>query len=127
MWAVLGLGVIQGLTEFLPISSSGHLVVLKTLFGVASPGAALEVALHAGTLLAVFWAYRHWFVEWLGQLRAKERAAWDLMGRLVVGSVPAGILGLLLGEMVARYFTVEAVLLGWVATSVLLWITPKSA
>lgn len=124
MGSILGLGVIQGLTEFLPISSSGHLIVLKAWFGVAAPGAALEAALHAGTLLAVFWAYRHWLASYLTRLWARDRSAWALMGRLALGSVPAGLVGLGLQDLVERYFTVEAVIVGWLATSVLLWVTP---
>lgn len=50
-------GLVQGLTEFLPISSSGHLVLLPWLFGWDDPGLAFDVALHLGTLLAVLWYY----------------------------------------------------------------------
>ena len=48
------LGVIQGLTEFLPVSSSGHLVIFQRIFGIEGAGVTLEVLLHFGTLLAVF-------------------------------------------------------------------------
>ncbi|NLA46400.1 MAG: undecaprenyl-diphosphate phosphatase, partial [Firmicutes bacterium] len=51
------LGVVQGLTEFLPVSSSGHLVICQRLFGLESAGVTLEVLLHFGTLLAVFWVF----------------------------------------------------------------------
>lgn len=52
------LGTIQGITEFLPISSSGHLVITKTFLALPSEGVLLEVALHGGTLLAIFVYYR---------------------------------------------------------------------
>jgi undecaprenyl-diphosphatase len=58
LWHAVLLGVLQGLTEFLPVSSSGHLVLARAVLGVATPGASLEAALHGGTLLAVLWAYR---------------------------------------------------------------------
>ncbi len=124
MWSVLGLGALQGLTEFLPISSSGHLIVLKTILGVASPGAALEVALHLGTLVAVLWAYRHWVGGWLKDLAAGGRRAWRLLGLLALASVPAAAAGILLGHVVEQYFTVEAVAVGWLCTTALLWTTP---
>lgn len=124
MWSVLGLGALQGLTEFLPVSSSGHLIVLKTILGVASPGAALEVALHLGTLAAVLWAYRRWIGRWLKELAQGRRAAWRLMGLLTAASVPAAGAGLLLGHVVEQYFTVGAVAVGWMCTTVLLWATP---
>jgi undecaprenyl-diphosphatase len=48
------LGIIQGLTEFLPVSSSGHLVLLQNLFGIREPELLFDISLHLGTLLAVF-------------------------------------------------------------------------
>lgn len=47
------LGVVQGLTEFLPVSSSGHLVILQRLFGLSGPHLAFDIAVHLGTLIAV--------------------------------------------------------------------------
>src|SRR5215213_8910658 len=55
------LGLIQGLTEFLPISSSAHLALAPFLFGWQDPGLAFDVALHFGTLIAVLWFFRR---EW---------------------------------------------------------------
>lgn len=115
----------QGLTEFLPISSSGHLIVLKTLFGVTSPGASLEVALHVGTLLAVFWAYRSWLGRFLGRLCSRDRKAWRTLGLLLWGSIPAGLLGLGLHAWLEPYFTAGAVVVGWCGTTVLLFLTPR--
>lgn len=54
MWQALVLGVVQGLTEFLPVSSSGHLVLFQHLFGMKEPMMAFDIALHGGTLLAIF-------------------------------------------------------------------------
>ena len=56
--AVLLLAVVQGLAEFLPISSSGHLVLGRSLLGLQEAGLTLDVALHVGTLAAVTYAYR---------------------------------------------------------------------
>ena len=52
------LGIVQGLTEFLPISSTAHLIIIPQLFGWADPGLAFDVALHLGTLLAVILYFR---------------------------------------------------------------------
>ena len=57
----LVLGLIQGLTEFLPVSSSAHLSLAPWLFGWQDPGLAFDVALHFGTLVAVIWYFR---AEW---------------------------------------------------------------
>ena len=51
------LGVIQGIAEFLPISSSGHLVIFKKMFGLSDVGIAYDILLHVGTLVAVFVVY----------------------------------------------------------------------
>lgn len=58
MFAIIILGIVQGLTEFLPVSSSGHLVLFGTLLGLADRGLAIDVALHVGTLVAVVVVFR---------------------------------------------------------------------
>ncbi|MDD2283638.1 MAG: undecaprenyl-diphosphate phosphatase, partial [Eubacteriales bacterium] len=52
------IGLIQGLTEFLPVSSSGHLVLAQRLLGINMPGVTFEVFLHVGTLISVIWVFR---------------------------------------------------------------------
>src|ERR1035437_4946097 len=97
------LGVVQGLGEFLPISSSAHLILVPWLFGWDDPGLAFDVALHWGTLvavLAVFWR------DWIRLLAAgfaslRERAIGADLDRrlfwaLVLSAVPGAILGKLL-------------------------------
>ena len=107
--AVILLAIVQGLTEFLPISSSGHLVLAQYLLGVESPGVSLEVALHIGTLISVvivFWN------DIFGLLRAAISIVLDPCNRrspatsayrrllflLVVGSVPTGLFGVLFAD-----------------------------
>jgi undecaprenyl-diphosphatase len=94
------LGIIQGLTEFLPISSSGHLLIASQLFGWTDPGAAFTAVTQIGTETAVvlyFWAdIRRIALAWLGQFRHREtRGDPDVrMGWLVIlGSLPIAILG----------------------------------
>ena len=72
----LVLGLVQGLTEFLPISSSGHLVLAEELLGWQSPGLYFEVGLHLATLLSVFVAYAPRIRGLLHGLVSRERAAW---------------------------------------------------
>lgn len=98
----LFLGLLQGLTEFLPISSSGHLVLAQVLLNAPEPGIALEVILHAGTLLAVLATFRRDLYRMLRDTylacasrreppRAGVRQAW----LLVLATVPVVIVGLL--------------------------------
>jgi undecaprenyl-diphosphatase len=87
---VLLLAVLQGLAEFLPISSSGHLVLARTALGVKQAGLALDVSLHVGTLGAVVFAYR----KEVGQLlRDLTRARWHMWVWLVLGTLPAAVVG----------------------------------
>jgi undecaprenyl-diphosphatase len=99
------LGVVQGLAEFLPISSSAHLILVPWLFGWEDPGLAFDVALHWGTLVAVlvvFWR------DWIRLIRAGAQSILDrrigqdpdrrLFWALVVSSVPAAVAGKLLNE-----------------------------
>jgi len=91
------LGVVQGLTEFLPISSSGHLILVPWLFGWQDPGLVFDVALHFGTLLALivyFWR------TWLDVLLRDHR----LLLLLVVGSVPGGVVGFVGSSYIEEHF-----------------------
>jgi undecaprenyl-diphosphatase len=88
------LGLLQGLTEFLPVSSSGHLVLGQALLGIHVPGVAFEVTVHVATLLAVLVVYRSRIVELVRGLLTGDRDSAAYVGLLVVASVPAAAVGL---------------------------------
>lgn len=95
------LALIQGLTEFLPVSSSGHLVLAQAAMQIEEPALTLDIALHLGTLLAVLVVYRRDLLELirdLFHLRLRE------IGLLFVGSLPAAAVGLTLREHVGEVF-----------------------
>jgi undecaprenyl-diphosphatase len=101
----LVLGIVQGLTEFLPISSSAHLSIVPRLLGYQTPALAFEVLLHFGTLAAVvvyfardLWAFVLCLVApgRLGQEEARERRR--LLGLLALASVPAAVVGFLVQD-----------------------------
>ena len=81
------LGIIQGLTEFLPVSSSGHLVLFQRVFGVTEPTLVFDTCLHIGTLVAVFAVYWKDIVSILR--KPFQRLTW----LLIVGTIPTGIIG----------------------------------
>jgi undecaprenyl-diphosphatase len=95
------LGLVQGLTEFLPVSSSGHLVVVPAVFGWDEPSLTFDLVLHLGTLLAVVVYYRHdlWEIG-AGVFGHGDdpRRYRRLLLLLVIGSIPAAIAGLAFGE-----------------------------
>ena len=91
----LVLGIVQGLTEFLPVSSSGHLVLGQALLGIALPGVTFEVTVHLATLCAVLWVYRRRVGSLASGALEGDQASWVYIGLLVLASVPAGLAGLL--------------------------------
>ena len=128
------LGVLQGLAEFLPISSSAHLALAPWVFGWQDPGLAFDVALHLGTLVAVLWYFRR---EWIALGRAaiqvvRRRSAstpeeWRAVF-LVVGTIPGAIAGLLLENVAETTFRTPiliAVML--MIMGVILWAADRYA
>lgn len=125
------LGAVQGVTEFLPISSSAHLYVIPTLLGWSYAGLAFDVALHWGTLLALFAAF--WGDWWalardaLAAPPAERNAARAMWVKLAVASVPAAVAGLLLQDLAEtrlRSLPLQAVMLA--AFGFLLWWVDRS-
>ncbi len=101
----IALAIVQGLTEFLPISSSAHLVIPSMVLGWPDQGLAFDVAVHVGTLAAVLFYYRHTLARllraWAGSLGGgasteDSRTVWYL----AAATVPAGLVGLFGGGFI---------------------------
>lgn len=133
------LGVVQGLTEFLPVSSSGHLVIAQTLLGINTSAVTFDVAMHLATLLAVviyFWkdlsAVAAAFVR-RGNAGPEARAGTGsgadaaakrrLFWYILAGTVPAGVAGVLFQDWFESLFT-SVHLVGWtlIGTGFILWL-----
>jgi undecaprenyl-diphosphatase len=122
------LGLVQGLTEFLPVSSSGHLVMAQTFLGVPAPGVFLEVALHVATLLSVVVVYRMKLLELLVGAVRRERDALRYVGMLVLATLPVVVIGLFFKDAIEAAFDTPFVT-GFMllATGLILWSTTWSA
>ena len=103
------LGLLQGATEFLPVSSSGHLVIGQTLLGLEVPGMGFEVALHVATLVSVVVVYRVRIGALLAGVGRRDRDQLRYAGLLVLASVPAAIAGIGFGDFFASLFDSAAV------------------
>ncbi len=102
----IALGAVQGLSEFLPVSSSGHLVIFPWLFGFSDPGLSFDVALHAGTLIAVLW---YFWRDWLNIFRLRHdmpeyHGSSNLLFFVVIATVPGAIAGALLEKQAETIF-----------------------
>jgi undecaprenyl-diphosphatase len=108
------LGLVQGVTEFLPISSSGHLILVPFAFGWPDQGLAFDAVIHLGTIAALV-AYFRWelLAMLAGLVPGKERSGARRLGLLLVAaSVPAGVAGLLLGETIEHSLRLPGVVAG---------------
>lgn len=104
------LALVQGITEFLPVSSSAHLILVPELLGWDDQGLAFDVIVHVGTLTAVIAYFRqdlwqiiqHWLRQFSGQ-RADPQGYARLGNLLILATIPTGIIGLLLNDYVDEY------------------------
>jgi undecaprenyl-diphosphatase len=90
--AAILLGLIQGLTEWLPVSSSGHLVIAQTLLGLSVP-AEFDIVIMAGTTLAILLYFRARLLQLGMGLLARDPSAWRYMGLMVLAGIPTAIVG----------------------------------
>lgn len=101
---IVVLAVVQGLTEFLPVSSSGHLALLQVLWRAPLPGLLFDVMVHVGTLLSVLWVFRRrWWLILQSPMRRDENLR--LLFLVLVGTVPTVLLGLGLNRWIERAFS----------------------
>jgi undecaprenyl-diphosphatase len=123
LWQALILGLVEGLTEYLPVSSTGHLVVTQRLLGIGASEAAnaYAIAIQAGAILAVLGLYRQRVGQMCLGLAGRHRDGARLLVALLVGFVPAAVMGLLFDEKIERYlFGPWPVVAAWAAGGVLL-------
>lgn len=104
-WQIIILALVQGLTEFLPISSSAHLILVPTLSDWPDQGLAFDVVVHLGTLTAVVWYFRQDITnmtkDWTLSCIKKQTVGDSRLAWLVIfGSIPVGLAGLLLHDVV---------------------------
>ena len=110
IWQAIILGILQGLTEFLPISSSAHLILLPWLAGWDSLGILFDVFLHAGTMVAVYLYFRAEIRDLVRELieifrpgGKRKNTRHNLVPILIIGTIPAGIAALIFRDMIEAY------------------------
>jgi len=129
------LGLVQGLSEFLPISSSGHLVIFSEILNFQEEGIAFEVFVHFGTLFSILLAFRKELSQMIIALyliplkksddpELKEYFQWDLY--VIISSIPIGIIGLAFKDQIEAAFSNVVLVYSMLAiTGLIMTITPK--
>lgn len=118
------LGIVQGATEFLPVSSSGHLVIGQHLLGLRLTGVTFEVAVHVATLVSILVVYRARVAELVVGVLRRESEALRFALLLVLATIPAGLVGVFLGDVVEGLFDDPRVTgVALLVTGTFLWTT----
>jgi len=126
LWQGILLGLVQGLTEFLPVSSDGHLAVIGHVAGVHTPGVFVEVALHLATLGSILVVYGGRFWRLALDVLRRQPEALRYAGLLIIGMIPAGFVGIFLKHLIERAFeSLWAAGIGFLVTGACLWSTRR--
>lgn len=128
LWHALVLGIVEGLTEYLPVSSTGHLLVTQRLLGIAESEAAnaYAIVIQAGAIAAVLGLYRERVGNVILGVLGKHQAGAKLAINLIVGFIPAAILGVLFDEAIEQYlFGPWPVVAAWAAGGVVILFVAK--
>lgn len=129
------LGLVEGLTEFAPVSSTGHMIIVDDMwlksedFLTKYVANTFKVVIQLGSILAVVVVFRHRFIDLLGLKREKIKTEHRLrLGQVFVGLLPAGIFGLLFEELIDKHlFSTETVLIGLLLGALLMIIADRYA
>jgi undecaprenyl-diphosphatase len=120
------LGAVQGLAEFLPISSSAHLILVPWLLKWQDPGLAFDVALHMGTLVALLIYYRDDWIAMARSVTGGQTAERRLLQLLIVASVPGAIIGLAFEKQAETTFRSPLLIaIAMAVLAILLWLFDK--
>jgi len=115
------LGILQGLTEFIPVSSSGHLVLAQYYFGILELGITLEIMLHFGTLFSVIWVFHKDLLKIISGFITDKKQQ-HLIFLLICGTVPTGIIGVFFSSFFRKFYESPlAVALMLLITGIILW------
>lgn len=121
------LGVVEGLTEFLPISSTGHLIVAERLIGYRDTGEVFTIVIQLGAILAVVWFYWRELLGQITRLFQGRLEAWRFWLNLVVASIPAAVIGLGFEKAIkAALFSPLTVAVTLILGGVVLWFVETS-
>lgn len=115
------LGIVEGITEFLPISSTGHLIVAEHLIGFKDTAKLFTVVIQMGAIVAVLWFYRHDLTKRIGDFLKHPGQTKQFWLNLIIATIPAGIAGLLLDKATERISVPLTVAIAMILGGIVLW------
>ena len=121
----IALGIVEGVTEFLPVSSTGHLILAQDALHFTDHHDLFTVVVQLGAIAAVVWFYRHDLWEKTAGLFRGERAALRFWKLLVIATIPAGIMGLALDKSMEHITTPLVVALALIIGGIILWLVDR--
>lgn len=116
------LGIIEGLTEFLPISSTGHLIVAEDVMSYKDTAEIFTVVIQTGAIFAVIWFFRNDLVRKVSGLIKRDAGAVQFWLNWVVATIPAGLAGFIFQDKISRYAVVATVGVTLIIGGVLIWL-----
>jgi undecaprenyl-diphosphatase len=116
------LGIIEGLTEFLPISSTGHLIVAENLMNYKDTAEIFAVVIQMGAIAAVIWYFRNDLIEKITGLLRRDETVVRFWINWVVATIPAGLIGFALKDQISKYAVVTTVAITLIAGGILIWL-----
>jgi undecaprenyl-diphosphatase len=129
---IIILALVQGLTEFLPVSSSAHLILVPYITGWSDQGLAFDVAVHVGTLTAVVIYFRKEIIKmifaWIASLKGRHSEDSRLAWGVLIGTIPVGLAGLLFKDIISEHLRTPLVIaITTIIFGFLLWYADYSA
>ncbi|MDB5175488.1 MAG: undecaprenol kinase [Candidatus Saccharibacteria bacterium] len=119
------LGLLEGITEFLPISSTGHLIVAERILDFKDIKDIFTVVIQLGAIAAVLWFYRVDLLDKIRGLFAKEAAALRFWKILIIGTIPAGVVGLLLNDSLDKLTKPHVIAWALIIGGIILWLVDR--
>ncbi len=116
------LGVVEGLTEFLPVSSTGHLVVAQDLMGYKDTSRLFTVVIQMGAIAAVLWFYRRQLWQLVAGLYRRDKAVQRFWLMWIAATIPAGVLGLFLETRLETYAVSLTVAIALIIGGIAIWL-----
>jgi len=116
------LGIIEGLTEFLPVSSTGHLIVAEHAIGFKDTAELFTVVIQIGAISAVVWYYRLDIIDRVQGLFKREKGADKFWINLVIATIPAGLIGVALDKTLQKYSMPRTVAWSLILGGIVLWL-----